>query len=364
MAENTQDSYKTLIPTRWIGPLKISGEYLDQALIEVPLATYETTLWPSSARGAKLSRLCPAGIQCVITQDNMTRSVLLQANDANSAQLAQQAILAQQDALARAMQASSRFLSLQNIHIEQVGRLLYIHLQCQCAAAAGHNMTTKAADAAINWILAQQPQLTYISLSANFCCDKKVSAVNGLRGRGKHVIAELMVPAELCQQQLRCSPQQLVDLHIKKNLIGSTLAGSIRSANAHFSNILLAMYLACGQDAANIVEGSQGFTHAELQKNDLYFSVSLPHIIVGSIGHGKDLPHIAHNLQRMQCQAPQLSAADNSRRLAMLIAATTLCAEISLLAALTNRGELMRAHQLYERSSSQKSSHMTKALDE
>jgi hydroxymethylglutaryl-CoA reductase (NADPH) len=112
--------------------------------------------------------------------------------------------------------------------------------------------------------------------------------------------------------------------------------------------MLLAFYLATGQDAANIVEGSQGITHAEVREGDLYFSCTLPNIIVGTVGNGKDLPFVGENLARLGC-AQERPPGENARRLAVLCAATVLCGELSLLAAQTNPGELMAAHLTIER---------------
>ena len=126
------------------------------------------------------------------------------------------------------------------------------------------------------------------------------------------------------------------------------LAGGLRSANAHFANMLLAAYLATGQDAANIVEGSQGMVHAEMRGQDLYFSVTLPNLIVGTVGNGKHLEFARNNLQLLGCldeRQPGL----NARRLAVIIACAVLCGELSLLAAQTNQGELMRSHLRLER---------------
>ena len=209
-------------------------------------------------------------------------------------------------------------------------------------------MATKAADALLHWILAQHPQLSYGSISGNLCTDKKVSAVNGLLGRGKSDVADLEIPADLCQKRLHVSPKTLAQLSYQKNWVGSQLAGSIRSANAHIANLLLATYLATGQDAANIVEGSQGFTHAEDRGDSLYFSVTLPNLIVGTIGNGKDHPFVRQNLQQLGCDQ-ETSDGLNSHKLAIIIAATVLCGELSLLAAQGNPGELMRSHLLLER---------------
>ncbi|MDF2691494.1 MAG: hmgA, partial [Gammaproteobacteria bacterium] len=191
-------------------------------------------------------------------------------------------------------------------------------------------------------------ELSYVSISGNICTDKKVSAINGILGRGKQVIAELTISREICEKHLRITPEALVNLHIKKNLIGSLLAGSLRSANAHFANILLAIYLATGQDAANIIEGSQGITYCEVKNDDLYFSVNLPNIIVGSMGNGKHLDFVRENLAILGCTDSR-ELGKNSQRLAMITAATVLCGELSLLAAQVNPGELTRSHMVFER---------------
>ena len=165
-------------------------------------------------------------------------------------------------------------------------------------------------------------------------------------------MADITIPAAICQQVLRIEPAQLVALNIKKNLVGSTLAGSLRSANAHYANALLAIYLATGQDAANIIEASQGITYAEVVEDSLYFSVTMPNIIVGTVGNGKHLSTAQKHLADMGCLSSK-TPGENSRRLAAIIAASVLCSELSLLAAQCNPGELMRAHHILERQSKQ-----------
>ncbi|RKW11113.1 MAG: hydroxymethylglutaryl-CoA reductase, partial [Cardiobacterium sp.] len=243
------DTHSTPIPTRWIGPLTICGNAMNDT-VRVPLATYESPLWPSTARGAKVAEHC-GGVRCTIVDERMARSVLLTAADAATAFAALQSIRARRDELAAVIAATSRFARLLDLHAEIVGNLLYLRLECSSGDASGHNMITKAADAAISWLLAEYPQLAYGSISANYCTDKKASAVNGILGRGKNVIAELTIPRRICERFLRTTPEQIVALNLRKNFIGGILAGSIRSANAHFANILLAFYLATGQDAAN-----------------------------------------------------------------------------------------------------------------
>lgn len=334
------------IPMQWIGPIAISCvDFVEQ--IEVPLATYETPLWPSTNRGARVVTRS-GGISAIIVHDFMTRSVAVQAKDAKTAAAAQAAILANQELLAKEVTKTSRYAKLVAIHPQQVGNLLYIRFALETGDASGHNMVTKAADYLLQIILEQHPELTYVSVSGNFCTDKKVSAVNSILGRGKHVVCDVLIPRKLCQRYLRSSPEEIAALNLKKNLVGSIVAGSLHSANAHFANMLLAFYLATGQDAANIIEASQGIVFAEVQNQDLYFSVTLPNVIVGTIGNGKDLPFVRANLERLGC-ADSRESGQNARRLAMIAGATVLCGELSLLGALTNQGELMDSHLSLER---------------
>jgi hydroxymethylglutaryl-CoA reductase (NADPH) len=209
-------------------------------------------------------------------------------------------------------------------------------------------MVTLAADRLLEWLLTRYPQLRYVSISGNYCTDKKVSAVNGILGRGKNVVAEVTISPQLCQRFLKTTPEKIVALNIKKNLLGNIVAGGLRTANAHFANMLLGFYLATGQDAANIVEGSQGMVYAELREKNLYFSVTLPNLIVGAVGSGKNLAYVAENLRILGCDQPG-EPGYNARRLAVIAAATVLCGELSLLAAQTNPGELMRSHVKLER---------------
>ena len=335
------------IPMRFVGPINITSAYINGTIC-VPLATFESPLWPSVARGAKVSRQITCGINVEIIRDVMTRSIVLEANSAKRAHEVINIVKSQLDELQKLVATTSLFACLESVHSDIVGNLIYLRFSMQTGDASGHNMVTKAAEALCNELLEQFPDLRYISLSANLCTDKKVSAVNAILGRGKQVVAEITIPREVCQTVLRTTPEKIVELNTKKNLLGSILAGSLRSANAHFANILLALYLATGQDAANIVEGSQGIVHAEVNNDALYFSVNLPNLIVGTVGNGKDLPFVKENLAALGADVPK-EPGYNAKRLAAIIGATVLCGELSLLAALTNQGELMKSHQLMER---------------
>lgn len=336
----------TPIPTEWVGPISITGNVVNEQ-VSVPMATYETPLWPSTGRGARVSRQA-GGVRCTLVDERMTRSVAVRAKNGAEAYEAWSSIEARFDEVDAVVQTTSRFARLIRMNRQIVGNLLFIRFECSTGDASGHNMVTGAADALLGWVLTEYPQLEYSTISGNFCTDKKPSAVNGLLGRGKYVVAEMEISRELCTKQLRTTPEKMAQLNVEKNLIGGITAGSLRSANAHFANMLLAFYLATGQDAANIIEGSQGMVHVEARPDSMYFSCTMPNLIVGSVGSGKGNEVVEQNLVRLGCKEDREPGA-NARRLAVLCAATVLCGEISLLAAQTNPGELMRTHFKMER---------------
>ncbi|NKY24979.1 hydroxymethylglutaryl-CoA reductase [Nocardia gamkensis] len=342
------DQCSANVPMKWVGPLRISGNTAIGELM-VPLATYESPLWPSVGRGARISTLIEAGIVTTLVDERMTRSILLEADDAATAHTAARRLHGEFAELGRIVESSSRFAELIGLRDEVVGNLLFLRFEFNTGDASGHNMVTLAADRLMDHILRTAPGLRYGSISGNYCTDKKATAVNGILGRGKNVVAELTVPRNIVEERLHTTAGRIVTLNVRKNLVGTLLAGGIRSANAHYANMLLAFYLATGQDAANIVEGSQGITYAEDRDGDLYFSCTMPNLIVGSVGNGKELGFVEDNLIRLGCR-DDARIGVGARRLAAIAAATVLCGELSLMAAQTNPGELMRTHVHWERS--------------
>src|SRR5579883_211162 len=334
------------IPMRVIGPIKLAGPEVTGDIM-VPLATFETPLWPSTHRGARVT-LHTSGVRAVIIDERMTRSVLLEADNVTDAYEALLNLQQHKEAMQSIISETSRFARLIDMHTQMVGTLVFLRFEFNTGDAAGHNMATLAADRLLEWILMRFPTLKYISISGNYCSDKKVSAVNGILGRGKYVVAEVTISREVCRKLLKTTPEKIVEINIKKNMIGNIISGGLRTANAHFANMLLGFYLATGQDAANIIEGSQGIVYAEVRHDDLYFSVTLPNVIVGAVGNGKTFDFVRENLRILDC-LEEREPGQNARRLAIIVASTVLCGELSLLAAQTNQGELMKSHFKLER---------------
>ena len=334
------------IPMRLVGPVKINGPEVNAEVL-LPLATFETPLWPSTHRGAKTCNHA-GGIKAIIFDERMTRSILLEAPGVVVAHEVVTSLQQHKDVMQTLIKDTSRYARFLDMHLQVVGNLIYLRFEFSTGDAAGHNMVTLAAERLVDWVLIRYPELHYVSISGNYCTDKKASAVNGILGRGKYVVAEVVIPAAICQRFLKTTPANIVQLNIKKNLIGNILAGGIRTANAHFANMLLGFFLATGQDAANIIEGSQGVVHADMREDNLYFSVTLPNIIVGTVGSGKTFDFVQENLRLLGCLAER-EPGQNARRLAIIAASAVLCGELSLLAAQTNPGELMKSHLQLER---------------
>jgi hydroxymethylglutaryl-CoA reductase (NADPH) len=334
------------VPMRLVGPIQINGpEVFGEFLL--PLATYEAPLWPSTHRGAKTCNQA-GGIKAIILDERMTRSVVFEAPGITEAYEVITSLQQHKDVMQAIIKDTSRFARFLDMHVQLVGNLIYLRFEFNTADAAGHNMVTLASERLVDWVMIRYPELVYVSISGNYCSDKKNSAVNGILGRGKYVVAEVIISRDICRRFLKTTPEKIVQLNIKKNLIGNIIAGGVRTANAHFANMLLGFYLATGQDAANIIEGSQGMVHADLRGEDLYFSVTLPNIIVGTIGSGKTYDFVRENLRMLGCLEDR-EPGQNARRLAIIAASAVLCGELSLLAAQTNPGELMKSHLQMER---------------
>ena len=337
---------KTIIPTRLIGPVAIVNDYFSEE-IRVPLATLETPLWFSVNRGARVTRK-NGGIWVTIVQSSMSRSILLEAENTKLVNTVIHDLPNHRKEMEACVVSISQHTKLIDWHTQVVANLLYLRFSFFTGGAAGHNMSTKAAERLQQWLINKYPGLSYVSVSGNYCTDKKNSSVNGILGRGKYVVAELTISREICEDLLHTTPEKIVNLNIKKNLIGSIISGGVRTANAHFANMLLAFYLAMGQDAANLVEGSQGITHAEVREGNLYFSVTLPNIIVGAIGGNTNLKFIRDNLAIFKFME-NYSLELQSSCLAIIAAAVVWCGELSLLASQAVPGELMRSHIVLER---------------
>lgn len=243
---------------------------------------------------------------------------------------------------------TSRFGRLLKIQIRIAGRYLFVRFVARTGDAMGMNMISKGTEIALKFVQSEHfPDLELLSLSGNFCSDKKPAAVNWIEGRGKSVVVEAIVPAQVVRSLLKTSVQSLVDVNISKNMIGSAMAGSIGGFNAHAANIVTAIYIATGQDPAQNIASSNCMTLMEPWGEfgeDLYVSCSMPSIEIGTVGGGTGLAAQAACLDMLGCRGPNvLHVGENANQLARVVCGTVLCGELSLMSALS-AGHLVNSH--------------------
>jgi hydroxymethylglutaryl-CoA reductase (NADPH) len=324
------------IPVGIAGPLQVSGEHASGEYY-VPLATSEGALVASVNRGCSVIN-SSGGTRVSIISDKMTRAPVIKANSAQEALKIKLWIENNFELLKEAAESTTRHGKLLKIDpIVIVGRYLYPRFVFSTGDSMGMNMVTMATEAALE-TMNKKINAHVIALSGNFCVDKKPSALNLIEGRGKSMVAEVTIPKEIVEKKLRTSVKAVVEVNTSKNLVGSAVAGSM-GFNAHYANMVGAVFLATGQDEAHIVEGSMGITTAEEEKGDLYFSVSIPDLPLATIGGGTRLETAQECLSIMDCLGT-----GKVNKFAEIVAGTVLAGELSLVGALA-AGHLARAHR-------------------
>lgn len=337
------------IPVGVAGPLLLNGkEY------HVPMATTEGCLVASTNRGCRAIKL-GGGAAARVVDDFMTRAPCVSFPSAvRSAEV--YVWLKDPDnfnILKEAFDSTSRFARLIKIEPQIAGHLLFIRLEAETGDAMGMNMLSKGAEIAMNRLKDVFPDMQIVALSGNTCTDKKPSANNWTKGRGKKVVAEATIPARVVEDVLKTDVPSILALNVNKNLIGSAIAGSIGGFNAHAANIVTAVYLATGQDPAQNVGSSNCITLVTttgLDNKDLRISVTMPSMEVGTIGGGTILPAQSACLDLLGIRGSNAEfPSKNSKQLSQVICATVLAGELSILSALA-AGHLVRSHMKHNRS--------------
>ncbi|XP_063225031.1 3-hydroxy-3-methylglutaryl-coenzyme A reductase isoform X2 [Bacillus rossius redtenbacheri] len=337
------------VPVGLAGPLLLDGR-----LVYVPMATTEGCLVASTNRGSRALLGC--GVTSRLVADGMTRGPVVRFMSiarASEAMMWMQTVENFEN-MKKTFDSTSRFARLTNIHIRIAGRHLFVRFVAKTGDAMGMNMVSKGTEAALRFAQETFPDMEILSLSGNFCTDKKPAAVNWIEGRGKSVVCEAIVPADTVCSVLKTSVHALVDVHIAKNLVGSAVAGSIGGYNAHAANIVTAIFIATGQDPAQNVGSSNCMTLMEpwgASGDDLYISVTMPSIEIGTVGGGTILPPQGACLEVLGVRGPnEACPGENASQLARIVCAAVLAGELSLMAALT-AGHLVRSHLRHNRSS-------------
>lgn len=323
------------IPLGYAGPVKINGDYADGEYL-VPLATTEGALVASISRGMSVINEA-GGARSKVFWDYMTRAPVFRVRDIRHSQEVMDWIDANFELLNKAVSETTSHGKLFSIEKFPNGRNLFLRFLYDTGDAMGMNMATIATEAACR-IIEENTGAVMVSVSGNMCSDKKPAAINIIMGRGKTVVAEATIPEEIVDKKLHTTVQSIVETNYRKNLVGSTMAVTL-GANAHAANMVAALYIATGQDPAQVVGGSMAMTTCEDDGGSLYIAVRMPSIEVGTVGGGTALPCQSEALSMMGCLGD-----GKARKFSEIVAVTVLAGELSTLSAQA-AGHLGKAHK-------------------
>ena len=323
------------IPLGFAGPVQINGD-LAKGQFLIPLATTEGALVASVSRG--MSVITAAGGSRVrVFDDAMTRAPVFRVKGIDHSAQVIDWITKNIEKIDDAVSSTTKHGKLVEIETFPNGRNLHVRLSFMTGDAMGMNMATLASEAVCK-LIEENTGAVAVSVSGNMCTDKKPAAIDMIRGRGKYVIAEATIPKAIVESKLHSTTDAIVELNTRKNLIGSAMAGSL-GFNAHAANMIAALYIATGQDPAQVVEGSMCMTTCENVDGDLYIAVRMPSVEIGTVGGGTRLPTQTAALQMIDCLGE-----GKARKLGEIVAVTVLAGELSTLGAQA-AGQLGKAHK-------------------
>ena len=328
------------IPIGFAGPITVKGEHAKGDFL-IPLATTEGTLVASYNRGMKILNLS-GGVLCSVVGDAMQRAPVFVFENAREAREFVKWVNENTDRIREEAEATSRFAKLEYIDTYLASKFAYLRFNFTTGDAAGQNMVGRATFAACSWILDQFPGVKHFYLESNLATDKKASQVNIMHTRGKRVTAEAVVKRDVLIQHMRVEPEGLF-YHYGVANVGTILSGA-NNNGLHSANGITAMFIATGQDVANVSESSAAIIYADLTpENDLYLSITIPSLIVATYGGGTGLATQRECLSLLGCYGP-----GQVNKLAEIIAGVVLAGEISLACAISS-SDWVSSHESYGR---------------
>lgn len=323
------------VPLGLIGPLLVNGEHA-QGDFYVPMATSEGTLIASYNRGARLLRES-GGVKVTVVDDAMQRAPVFVFNDAREAREFGTWVEENFAEIAAQAETTTSSGKLRNIEQYAAARMRYLRFNFTTGDAAGQNMVGKATFIACEWIMKTYPGIQRYMLSGAMDTDKKHSQINTLHSRGKRVVAEVLIPGDLLEKSMGVTAEVLFKAR-QINQVGSFMAGS-SSTGAHAANGIAAVFIATGQDAANVAESSSSIIFADVDEaGNYYLSITLPSLIVATYGGGTGLPTQQECLNILDC-----NGTGKVHKLAEIIGATVLAGEVSLMSAVL-AGDWVTSH--------------------
>jgi hydroxymethylglutaryl-CoA reductase (NADPH) len=328
------------VPVGVAGPLLVNGEYAHGSYY-LPLATTEGALVASVNRGCNgITR--SGGAEVRILHDGMTRAPVFAARSIAHAKQAVDWVAGHEAELRVAAESTTAHGKLIGIMPFIAGTSVFFRLDFDTKDAMGMNMVT-IASAKVADLIAEGTGARLVALSGNMCTDKKPAAINGILGRGRSVVAGVALSHDLISSIFKTDAATLFEVNYRKNLVGSARAGSM-GFNAHAANVVAAMFIACGQDAAHAIDGSTCLTTVDPVPTGVYVSVTLPSLPVGTIGGGTAVETQQECLKLLGVAGGGTPPGTNAKKLAEIIGSGVLAGELSLLGALAAQ-HLARAHQ-------------------
>ena len=324
------------VPLGVAGPLRINGEHA-RGDFYIPLATTEGSLVASYNRGMRLLTEC-GGVKTTVVEDSMQRAPVFILNDALEAREFGRWVDENFEVIREQAEATTSYGKLRGIAQFAVGSLRYLRFNYTTGDAAGQNMVGKATFAACEWIKNNYPRKLRYFLSGNIDTDKKHSHINTLLTRGKRVVAEAFINRNAFQQLMHINTRHLFWTR-QVQMTGAFLAGSANNG-AHAANGLAALFIATGQDAANVAESHAAITYSQyLDDDNFYWSITLPSLIVGTCGGGTGLATQRQCLEMLGCYGK-----GKALKFAEICAAVVLAGETSLAGAVVS-GDWVNAHE-------------------
>ncbi|MEF8819676.1 MAG: hydroxymethylglutaryl-CoA reductase (NADPH) [Haloferacaceae archaeon] len=327
------------VPLGVAGPLPVAGEGGEREAY-LPVATTEGALVASINRGCAALRAA-GGATARVTKSGMTRAPVFRVADVAEAEATVAWVRDNETRLREAAESTTSHGELLDVTPYVVGDSVFLRFRYDTKDAMGMNMATIATEAACE-VVETETTAELVALSGNLCTDKKPAAVNAVEGRGRSVTADAVLPTEVVEERLDTTAAAMAELNRRKNFVGSAKAASL-GFNAHAANVVAGVFLATGQDEAQVVEAANAITTVEPREAGLYVSVSLASLEVGTVGGGTGLPTQGEALSLLGLRGGGDPPGANADALAETIAAGVLAGELSLLAALSSR-HLASAH--------------------
>ena len=329
------------VPMGLMGPVHIKGVHA-QGHFHVPLATTEGTLVASYQRGSKIINKS-GGATVMVSRDCMTRVPGFVFDNMTDAQSFLQWAQSEKECFDWFVAETSNYAELLDVQFELMGNYVFMRLSFETGDAAGQNMVTIAAEAICHYLVKFSPmRMRHWFVESNLSGDKKATFASQNYGRGKRVTAEVTVPKKIIERYLHTSVEQLF-AYAQMFSVAGQASGSFGS-HGHFANGLTALFMATGQDVACVAESATGITKAHMTDvGDLTVSVTLPNLIVGTVGGGTHLPTQKECLELMGCLGKGCA-----KKLAEIAAVTVLAGELSIGGAIA-AGEFTKAHRNYGR---------------